>query len=147
MLNFVLAGRDTTAVTLSWFVYMMILHPEVAQKIHEELQHAYDEHDEVTEEEAEVSSFEQKFHSRLLSFSHQLTYDSLMNLHYLHASILETLRLYPAVPMVSNQSLPLSPKLSTLEFHSFRILVAHFHCLSLGSLQRLDNRYTRVGLH
>lgn len=113
MLNFVLAGRDTTAVTLSWFVYMMILHPEVAQKIHEELQHAYNEHDEVTEEEeAEASSFcEQKFHSRLLSFSHRLTYDSLMNLHYLHASILETLRLYPAVPMVSNQSLPLSPKL------------------------------------
>lgn len=111
MLNFVLAGRDTTAVTLSWFVYMMILHPEVAQKIHEELQHAYDEHGEVNQEEAEVSSFnEQKFHSRLLTFSNRLTYDSLMNLHYLHASILETLRLYPAVPMVSIQSLSLSPK-------------------------------------
>lgn len=119
MLNFVLAGRDTTAVTLSWFVYMMILHPEVAQKIHEELQHAYNEHEEVTGEEeeaaaaaAEVSSFcEQKFHSRLLTFSQRLTYDSLMNLHYLHASLLETLRLYPAVPMVSNQIPSFKPQI------------------------------------
>ncbi|CAK9237866.1 unnamed protein product [Sphagnum troendelagicum] len=37
MLNFVIAGRDTTAVTLSWFVYMICSHPDVADKIHEEL--------------------------------------------------------------------------------------------------------------
>jgi cytochrome P450 len=38
ILNFIIAGRDTTAVTLSWFFYMMICHPEVAHKIVEELE-------------------------------------------------------------------------------------------------------------
>jgi cytochrome P450 len=37
MLNFVIAGRDTTAVTLSSFVDMICSHPDVADKIHEEL--------------------------------------------------------------------------------------------------------------
>lgn len=37
ILNFIIAGRDTTAVTLSWFFYMMTCHPEVADKIVEEL--------------------------------------------------------------------------------------------------------------
>ncbi|KAI3984810.1 hypothetical protein MKX01_039427 [Papaver californicum] len=33
VLNFVIAGRDTTATTLSWFVYMMIVNPHVADKL------------------------------------------------------------------------------------------------------------------
>lgn len=37
ILNFLVAGRDTTAVTLSWFFYMMTCHSEVAHKIVEEL--------------------------------------------------------------------------------------------------------------
>ena len=37
ILNFVIAGRDTTAATLSWFFYMMTCHPEVGDKIMEEL--------------------------------------------------------------------------------------------------------------
>jgi cytochrome P450 len=37
MLNFVIASRDTTVVTLSWFVYMICFHPDVVDKIHEKL--------------------------------------------------------------------------------------------------------------
>jgi hypothetical protein len=37
ILNFIIAGRDTTAATLSWFFYMMTCHPEVGDKIVEEL--------------------------------------------------------------------------------------------------------------
>ena len=37
ILNFIIAGRDTTAVTLSWFFYKMTCHPEIAHKIVEEL--------------------------------------------------------------------------------------------------------------
>lgn len=36
ILNFIIAGRDTSAVTLTWFFYMMSCHPEVADKVFEE---------------------------------------------------------------------------------------------------------------
>lgn len=37
ILNFIVAGRDTTAGTLTWFFYMMSSHPEIADKIFDEL--------------------------------------------------------------------------------------------------------------
>jgi cytochrome P450 len=37
ILNFIIAGRDTSAVTLTWFFYMMSCHPEVADKVFEEV--------------------------------------------------------------------------------------------------------------
>lgn len=37
ILNFIIAGRDTTAVSLSWFYYMLCCHPEVTEKIREEI--------------------------------------------------------------------------------------------------------------
>ncbi|KAH7298298.1 hypothetical protein KP509_25G036200 [Ceratopteris richardii] len=37
MMNFVLAGRDTTESTLSWFLYCMCIYPDKQEKIFEEL--------------------------------------------------------------------------------------------------------------
>lgn len=37
ILNFIIAGRDTTAVTLSWFFYMLGSHPEVVSNVVDEL--------------------------------------------------------------------------------------------------------------
>jgi len=108
LLNFILAGRDTTAVTLSWFVYMMTMHPHVADKIFQELLTLDAELNAVnrsgdinSKSEPEPRNEEDYFNERISQFSELLTFDTLLKLQYLHACILETLRLYPAVPMVT----------------------------------------------
>ncbi|OAE29891.1 hypothetical protein AXG93_773s1310 [Marchantia polymorpha subsp. ruderalis] len=41
--NFLLAGRDTTALTLGWFMYLLSCNPEVAQKCDQELNEVFGE--------------------------------------------------------------------------------------------------------
>ncbi|KAI3949479.1 hypothetical protein MKW92_042857 [Papaver armeniacum] len=98
IINFVLAGRDTTASTLSWFIYMIAINPNVAEKIYQELitfeQNQAKKVIPYDPDEEEPKSFIE----RLTQFASLLNYDSLGKLSYLHATITETLRLYPAVP-------------------------------------------------
>ena len=102
VLNFVIAGRDTTATTLSWFIYMIMTHPHVAEKIYSELK-AFEEK-QAQEQKITLAQYEtsdiQSFNKRISQFADFLSYDSLGRLTYLHACITETLRLYPAVPQV-----------------------------------------------
>lgn len=100
LLNFLIAGRDTTAVTLSWFVYMMMSHPHVAQKIFEELRNLDTKNVVIRVIDNTECLEEEHFNQRLVRFSELLNFDTLLQLSYLHACILETLRLYPAVPLV-----------------------------------------------
>jgi len=102
MLNFVIVGHDTTAMTLSWFVYMICSHPNVVDKIHEELC-AFEKEREKEEEEANFNHYVgisfledtlSNFSHRVENFSKHLAYEFLLKLQYLHATILETLRLY-----------------------------------------------------
>lgn len=79
-LDFLLAGRDTTAATLAWFMYEMCCHPEVAEKI-------YEEGIEVVGKHADFDSM-----------AEHLTHDNLGRMHYLHAALSESLRLHPPVP-------------------------------------------------
>lgn len=104
VLNFVIAGRDTTATTLSWFTYIIMAHPEVAEKLRRELT-AF-EADRAREEGVALvpcgdEEDESSFAARVAQFASLLSYDSLGKLVYLHACVTETLRLYPAVPQVS----------------------------------------------
>ncbi|KAL3691858.1 hypothetical protein R1sor_005509 [Riccia sorocarpa] len=91
VVNFIIAGRDTSAVTLSWFIYMICLHPEVAEKIYEE----------VTELERSEGSADDTGgqDDQFARFAGVLTFYSIGKLHYLHAALTETLRLFPAVPL------------------------------------------------
>ncbi|CAK8560503.1 unnamed protein product [Lathyrus sativus] len=103
VLNFVIAGRDTTATTLSWAIYMVTTHSHVAEKLYLELKtfeenQAKEENVTLPQCDDEDKDEHELFNQRVEQFSKLLNKDSLERLHYLHAVITETLRLYPAVP-------------------------------------------------
>ncbi|KAE8694715.1 CYP704C1 protein [Hibiscus syriacus] len=83
ILNFMIAGKDTSASTLSWFFYVLLKHPGVWDKVVEEVW-------DVTRAKDNMCADE---------FSRLMTDEALDKMHYLHAAITETLRLYPAVPV------------------------------------------------
>lgn len=68
-----LAGRDTTAVTLSWLFYELSNHPEVVEKLRQEI-------------------------IDRVGLHRVPTYDDLKSMRYLQHTLNETLRLYPVVP-------------------------------------------------
>lgn len=76
VINFILAGRDTTAQTLSWMAYLLACNQAVQDKL-----------------AAEVSALT------------DITVDSLKSLTYAHACMDETLRLYPPVAIDIKQSI------------------------------------------
>ncbi|KAL6977638.1 hypothetical protein U1Q18_026429 [Sarracenia purpurea var. burkii] len=84
ILSFIIAGKDTTAVTLSWFLYMMCKHPFSQEKIAQEVW-------EKIGDLKENSSFGE--------IAASISEESLNKMHYLHAALTETIRLYPAVPI------------------------------------------------
>lgn len=84
ILNFVIAGKDTTAATLSWFIYMLCKYPLIQEKVVEELKKVVDL--------SEATNFTE--------LASRLNEENLEKMYYLHAVITETLRLYPAVPVV-----------------------------------------------
>jgi len=85
ILNFMIAGKDTSANTLSWFLYMLCKNPLVQQKIVDEIK-------EVIGDQASEANPDE--------FVERITDPVLGQMHYLHATLTETLRLYPAVPLV-----------------------------------------------
>lgn len=80
------SGRDTTAATLSWLVYLLSLHPEVGDKIFEELLL-------IVEDNKTSSDAYATFNGELTQFASLLSYDVISKLHFLHAAFTETLRL------------------------------------------------------
>ncbi|TXG70790.1 hypothetical protein EZV62_005725 [Acer yangbiense] len=82
-LNFIIAGKDSTASTLTWFFYMLCKNPVVQEKVALEVR-------EATKAESNISADE---------FVKLMTEEALNKMHYLHSAITETLRLYPAVPV------------------------------------------------
>lgn len=72
-LNFLVAGRDTTGVLLTWTFYFLQRHPEIEAKVLEEMQR------EIGDK--------------------AITMDNLSNLNYLKQVLNEVLRLCPSVPI------------------------------------------------
>ncbi|KAM0834193.1 hypothetical protein ACQ4PT_063774 [Festuca glaucescens] len=83
VLSFLIAGKDTTGNTLSWFFYMLCKNPVVQDKITFEIRESVDCAQE----------------DNMEMFTARLKQGAIDKLHYLHAAITETLRLYPGVPV------------------------------------------------
>ncbi|MED6144043.1 hypothetical protein PIB30_011836 [Stylosanthes scabra] len=83
LLCFVIAGKDTSAVVLSWFLYMLCKNPHVQEKIAQEI--------------SEITKV--KNGSSIDELAATITEENLEKMHYLHAALSETLRLYPALPV------------------------------------------------
>ncbi|XP_021856522.1 cytochrome P450 704C1 [Spinacia oleracea] len=84
ILNFMIAGKDSTANTVSWFIYMLCKNPLVQEKVFQEVKEYIAE----TENEIKVDDFVERINE-----------ETLEKMHYLHAALTETLRLYPGVPV------------------------------------------------
>lgn len=70
--NFLIAGRDTTAVCLTWTFFLLATHPEVEQKLLNEIETV---------------------------IGGNITYEKLSGLKYMRYVLDESLRLYPPVPL------------------------------------------------
>ncbi|CAI9278054.1 unnamed protein product [Lactuca saligna] len=84
ILNFIIAGKDTTSTAMTWFIYMLCKHPEIQDKVAKEIKEAINFKNDVTNVEV---------------FSNVVSEEALEKMHYLHAALTETLRLFPAVPV------------------------------------------------
>ncbi|XP_019178219.1 PREDICTED: cytochrome P450 94A2-like [Ipomoea nil] len=73
VISFILAGRDTTSAALSWFFWLAFKHPRVEEEIVREV---------FTAAKCETP-----------------VYDEVKEMVYTHASLCETMRLYPPVPV------------------------------------------------
>ncbi|KAI3700311.1 hypothetical protein L2E82_44937 [Cichorium intybus] len=82
IISFVLAGKDSTASALTWFFWLLEGHPHCRDLIHKEFSTL-------------MASSVPKIQPT------NLTFDDLKNLHYLHAALSESMRLFPPVPINS----------------------------------------------
>ncbi|MCO5608022.1 hypothetical protein L7F22_062225 [Adiantum nelumboides] len=90
-INMLFAGRDTVGLALSWFFWLLAKHPDVEEKVFQEAQ--------------------QLINTAKKEGRHMLSRSELSSMHYLHAALTESLRLYSSVPLnirhvVSDDTLP-----------------------------------------
>ncbi|KAM4073470.1 hypothetical protein ACB094_10G021700 [Castanea mollissima] len=82
--NFILAGRDTSSVALSWFFWLLHHNPRVEERILEEICGIVSEREEVKKGEYQSVIFRP---------------EEIKKMDYLHAAVSDALRLYPSVPV------------------------------------------------
>ncbi|GAB7349065.1 hypothetical protein MBLNU459_g8025t2 [Dothideomycetes sp. NU459] len=84
LVNILLAGRDTTASTLSWIFFLLIKNPTVFTELRRAVVESFGTYDAPLDD---------------------ITFSSLKNCQYLQHCLNETLRLHPVVPLNSRRAL------------------------------------------
>ncbi|GKG10853.1 cytochrome P450, partial [Tanacetum coccineum] len=75
------------AITMLWFIYELSKHPEVQERMAKEIKAAINMKEEIT---------------NVVEFAARVTEGTFENMQYLQAALTETVRLYPALPVVRN---------------------------------------------
>lgn len=88
VMNFVIAGRDTSGVALTWFFWLLSNNPRVELNILKEISQILLKRRKISES-----------HEDFLDTEKPLTQKELQDCVYLQAALSETLRLYPSVPI------------------------------------------------
>uniref|UniRef100_A0ACD6A8F8 Uncharacterized protein n=1 Tax=Avena sativa TaxID=4498 RepID=A0ACD6A8F8_AVESA len=81
--NFILAGRDSSSAALTWFFWLVSTRPEVQDRISKEIRAA---------RQASATT------------TGPFGLEELREMHYIHAAITESMRLYPPVPINARTS-------------------------------------------
>ncbi|XP_057820209.1 cytochrome P450 94A2 [Cryptomeria japonica] len=84
VVSFLLAGRDTTSATLTWFFWVLSSHLRVEEAIHTEVLQILAKRSQTPPADEEGISF---------------SFEELKDMQYLHAALCESMRLYPPVPV------------------------------------------------
>ncbi|KAH9567617.1 hypothetical protein CY35_03G035300 [Sphagnum magellanicum] len=93
VISFILAGRDTTSAGLSWFFWLLSCNHHVEGTIRAEIA-------KIVKFRVHVDSKEGRDNPGT-----SFTYEELKQMHYLHAAVTESLRLYPPVPLDGKMAL------------------------------------------
>ena len=102
VLNFLLAGRDTTACALSWTLYELLRHPAVRDRVRAEADRVFgpvDAAHEREQEEEEDDGDGGDGGDAGLSAGRYTYERAAKGLAYTHAVVTEVLRLHPSVPI------------------------------------------------
>ncbi|KAH7859425.1 hypothetical protein Vadar_000998 [Vaccinium darrowii] len=113
ILNFMIAGRDTTSSAVTWFLWLVSTHPAVEAKIREELESI------IPEQEGNKW--------RLFDI------EDVSKLVYLHSAICESLRLYPSVPFQHKE--PVNPDILPSGHHVHPKMKVLFSLYAMGRMK------------
>ncbi|KAI5076967.1 hypothetical protein GOP47_0009032 [Adiantum capillus-veneris] len=83
LLSFILAGRETVASGITFLIWQICLYPEVEEAIHEEIKRILKDRQLNKSGAKEVGTF---------------AYEEIRKMHYLHAALSESMRLFPPIP-------------------------------------------------
>lgn len=88
VISFLLAGRETTSSALTWFFWLLSSRPDVQRRILDEVAAVRARRNSSNNKQGDADD-------RVVGFD----LDELREMHYVHAAITESMRLYPPVPM------------------------------------------------
>lgn len=94
--TFMFEGHDTTAMALSWIIFLLGHHPEVQEKLWPEIDHLFDE---LQAEQSQGSNSKSSFSPSNI----QIPLSAVKDLSYLDCVVKEGLRLCPSVPFIGRR--------------------------------------------